>query len=106
MSAPAPDLLDAWRLLWANRSHPYALQRGDGTYRWVHRALPDELLRAHLAGKATLALSSTDARSWTRWLCLDADAPDALPQLMALRAALTPYELPGLVEASRRGGHL
>ena len=106
MSAPQPDLLDAWRQLWVNRSQPYALQQADGTYRWVRRMLTDELLRAHLAGDTTLALSSTDARGWCRWLCLDADAPDALPQLLALRSALADHDLPGLVEASRRGGHL
>ncbi len=106
MSAPAPDLFDAWRQLWVNRSRPYALQRGDGTYRWVHQTLSDEVLRAHLAGELTLALSSTDARGWTRWACLDADATDALPQLLALRSAFAARDLPGLVEASRRGGHL
>ncbi len=101
-----PDLLEAWRQLWINRSQPYALQRVDGAYRWVHQPLTDALLLAHLAGDATLALSSTDARGWCRWLCLDVDAPDTLPQLLALRAALADQGLPGLVEASRRGGHL
>ncbi len=106
MSAPAPDLFDAWRSLWVNRSRPYALQRRDGTYRWVHQTLSDEVLRSHLAGELTLALSSTDARGWTRWACLDADAMDAFPQLLALRSAFATRDLPGLEESSRRGGHL
>ena len=106
MTAPQPDLLDAWRHLWVNRSQPYALQQADGTYRWVRRILTDELLRAHLAGETTLALSSTDARGWCRWLCLDADASESLPQLLALRSALAAHDLTGVVEASRRGGHL
>ena len=106
MTSVQTDLLEAWRQRWVNRSQPYALQRADGTYRWVQRAVTDALLRAHLAGDVTLALSSTDARGWCRWLCLDVDTPDTLPQLLALRAALAGGGLPGLVEASRRGGHL
>jgi hypothetical protein len=101
-----PDLLEAWRHLWVNRSQPYALQRANGTYRWVQRPVTDALLSAHLAGGVTLALSSSDARGWCRWLCLDVDTPDTLSQLLLLRAALADQGLPGLVEASRRGGHL
>ncbi len=100
------DLLEDWRRLWVNRSQPFALQRSDGTYRWVHRPITDALLCSHLAGDVTLALSSTDARGWCRWLCLDVDTPDTLPQLLALRLALAGRGLPGLVEASRRRGHL
>jgi hypothetical protein len=72
----------------------------------VQRTLPDEVLRSYLAGEATLALSSIDARGWTRWVCLDADAVEALPRLLTLRSALAARGLPWLVEASRRGGHL
>jgi hypothetical protein len=34
------------------------------------------------------------------------DTPDGLDQLVAVRAALASMDLPGLVEVSRRGGHL
>ncbi len=101
-----PNLLEAWRRLLVNRSRPYALQQADGTYRWVQRTVTDEVLLAHLTGDATLALSSTDARGWCRWLCLDVDAPDTLPHLLVVCTALAAHGLPGLVEASRRGGHL
>jgi hypothetical protein len=99
-------LLTAWQRLIVNRSQPYALQQADGTYRWVYEACTSQLLSAHLAGEITLALSSTDAQGTCRWLCLDADQADALSQLVALAGALAALGLPGLVEASRRGGHL
>ena len=95
MSTPQPELLDAWRQIWVNRSRPYAVQQADGTYRWVRQGTTDALLRAHLVGEMTLAFSLMDARGWCRWLCLDADTPDALPQLLALRAALADHDLPG-----------
>jgi hypothetical protein len=72
----------------------------------VYEACTPQLLAAHLAGEVTLAISSTDARGGCRWLCLDVDQVDALPKLLALASALTARGLPGLVEASRRGGHL
>jgi len=111
-----PALLEGWRAAFVNRDRPYALQLADGSYRWVYEECTDELLAAHLAGEVTLALSSTNERGWTRWACLDVDAPGALPQLLALRDALAeltepgelggPPALPGSVMGSRRSGHL
>jgi hypothetical protein len=99
-------LLGAWQARFVNRPRPYALQEPDGTYRWVYRTLTLERVLQHLWGERTLALSSTDAAGGCRWLCLDVDTPDGLAHLVALRAALVGLGLPGLVEASRRGGHL
>jgi hypothetical protein len=99
-------VLVAWHALFVNRLRPYALQQADGTYRWVYQTVTPELLLAHLRGERTLALSSTDVAGRCRWLCLDVDTPDGLSQLVALRAALAALGLPGLLEASRRGGHL
>src|SRR5262245_54057328 len=64
------------------------------------------MLAAHLAGRHTLALSSTDARGRSKWACLDIDTetPEALPRLLDLRTALVAQGLPGVVEASRRVG--
>jgi hypothetical protein len=59
-----------------------------------------------LRGELTLALSSSDGAGFCRWLCFDVDAPDGLRQLLTLNKVLFPLGLPGLVEASRRGGHL
>jgi hypothetical protein len=105
-AALPPDLLDAWGQLWINRAEPYALQQEDGTYRWIYTPCDATVLAAHLAGNATLALSSFGADGSCRWLCLDADAAGALPHLLKLAAALAELGLPSLVEASRRGGHL
>jgi hypothetical protein len=101
-----PGLLDRWQARFVNRAIPYGQQQADGSYRWIYESCTLELLAAHLRGEVTLALASTDARGAVRWLCLDVDAPGALPQLLLLRAALADLGLPGLVEASRRSGHL
>jgi hypothetical protein len=95
-----------WLQLFANRTQPYALQQSDGSYRWIYEDCTPRLVAAHLAGELTLALSSTSAHTCSRWACLDVDVPGSLPQLVALRVALAELGLPGLVEASRRGGHL
>ncbi len=99
-------LLDDWLALFVNREQPYAVQQADGSYRWVYEPATPALLAAHLAGEMTLALSCSDARGRCRWACLDIDAPGNMPQLLAVREALAELGLPGLVEASRRGGHL
>jgi TOTE conflict system, Archaeo-Eukaryotic Primase domain len=101
-----PDLLERWRARFVNRAIPYGQQRLDGAYRWIYEPCTLELLAGHLCGEVTLALSSTDARSAARWGCLDVDAPGMLPQLLRLRSALADLGMPGLVEASRRSGHL
>jgi len=103
------DLLavaEDWLRLFANRIQPYALQRSDGSYRWIYEDCTPRLVAAHLAGELTLACSSTDRRGCSRWVCLDVDVPGSLPQLLAVRDALVEQGLPGLIEASRRGGHL
>jgi TOTE conflict system, Archaeo-Eukaryotic Primase domain len=101
-----PDLLERWWERFVNRPIPYAVQQEEGTYRWVYGPCTPALLSAHLQGAVTLALASTDARGACRWVCLDVDASGMLPQLLTLRSALAELNLPGLVEASRRGGHL
>jgi hypothetical protein len=89
-----------------NRAQPYAVQEADGSYRWRYDDLTPVLLAAHLRGEVTLALSSSDEAGRCRWLCLDVDASDGLPQLLQVRAALEALGVSGMVEASRRGGHL
>lgn len=89
-----------------NRAQPYAAQQEDGTYRWIYQPTDAAVLAAHLGGSATIALSSLGEDGSCRWVCLDADAADALPELLELAAALIERGLPALVEASRRGGHL
>lgn len=105
---PSDELLAAFAARVVQRARPYAVQVADGTYRWRHEEVTLGLLLAHLRGEETLALSSSDTLGQTCWLCLDVDdaAPDALAHLLAARRALGALGLPGLVEASRRGGHL
>lgn len=101
-----PTLLAAWRRLLVNRAQPYAIQQPDGSYRWIDEPCTLDLLAAHLRGAITLALASADGQGLCRWVCLDADTPDTLPQLVALRAVVAKLGAPGVLEASRRGGHL
>ena len=106
---PLPvTLLRTWQRRFVNRPQPYAVQQPDGSYRWIHERCEPEALAAHLRGEWTLALSSTDTKARCKWLCLDVDTVGSavLPELLALRAALAAVGLPGIVEASRRGGHL
>ncbi len=99
-------ILRAWERRFVNRALPYAVQQPDGTYRWWYETCTLDDLAAHLYGETTLALSCTDGRGHCKWLCLDGDTPDALSHLLALRDALAAQGLAGLVEGSRRGGHL
>ncbi len=103
---PLASLAEHWMTLFVNRTRPYAIQQADGSYRWVYEDLTPPLVVAHLAGELTLALSSLDAGGGARWACLDVDVPGSLPHLLELRAALAELGLPGMVEVSRRGGHL
>ncbi len=103
---PANDLVQAFITRFVNRKQPYAVQQEDGTYRWRYEALTPTLVLGHLRGELTLALSSSDGAGMCRWLCLDVDEADGLRQLLVLNKAMFPLGLSGLVEASRRGGHL
>jgi hypothetical protein len=99
-------LLLAYQATFLNRTTPHARQRDDGSYRWRFQPCDHTVLSAHLTGRITVAVSSLDAAGWCRWLCLDADGEDGRTQLMQLRARLAERGLPGVLEASRRGGHL
>lgn len=106
--SPSPDLLAAFAARVVQRARPFAVQIADGSYRWRYEDMTPAALLAHVQGEQTLALSSSDEQGHTRWVCLDVDdaAPDALTRLLAVRQALAELRFPGLVEASRRGGHL
>jgi hypothetical protein len=103
---PSAVLIDALAARFVNRALPYALQERDGTYRWRYDELTAETIAAQVRGELTLALSSSDEARQCRWLCLDVDTSDGLARLLQLRVVLSEMGLPGLVEASRRGGHL
>jgi hypothetical protein len=99
-------LLLEWERRFLTRRQPYARQQEDGSYRWVFQRLDRLTLLAHLQGKETLALSSTDELGQCRWVCVDADAPNGLDQLRLLKEALENHGLRSVLERSRRGGHL
>jgi hypothetical protein len=108
LSPELSGLLAAFAARVVQRARPFAVQVADGTYRWRYEDVTAAALLTHMQGEMTLALSSADTQGDTRWLCLDVDdvAPDALSRLLVVRQALAEMGLPGLVEASRRGGHL
>jgi hypothetical protein len=99
-------LLLEWERRFLTRRQPYARQQEDASYRWVFQRLDRLALLAHLQGKETLALASRDELGQCRWVCVDADEPDGLFQLLLVRQTLTDQGLPSLLEQSRRGGHL
>ncbi len=105
--APAFEpLVHAYRGMFLNRTTPYVRQRDDGSYRWLFQPCDQKVLVAHLAGEVTIAVSSLDEAGKCRWLCLDGDGEDGLAQLLQVRTHLASPRLPGVLEASRRGGHL
>ena len=99
-------LVRAYQALFLNRTTPYARQRDDGSYRWLFQPCDDTVLGAHLAGSITIAVSSLDEAGKCHWLCLDGDGEGGLAQLLRVRAHFAERGLPGVLEASRRGGHL
>jgi hypothetical protein len=99
-------LLLAYQATFLNRTTPHARQRDDGSYRWRFQPCDQTVLCGHLTGTITVAVSSLGVAGRCRWLCLDADGGDGRTQLLQLRARLAERELPGVLEASRRGGHL
>jgi TOTE conflict system, Archaeo-Eukaryotic Primase domain len=99
-------LLLEWERRFLTRCQPYARQQEDGSYRWVFQRLDRLALLAHLQGKETLAHASLDELGQCRWVCVDADAPEGLTQLLLVQHTLEAHELPCLLEQSRRGGHL
>jgi hypothetical protein len=70
----------------------------------VYQPSDAALLSAHLAGEVIIALSALGEDGSCKWVCLDCDAADAQPRLLELAGAPAEMGLPGLVEASRRGG--
>jgi hypothetical protein len=108
LSAPAYNLealMHAWERLFVTCAQPHAGQQTDGSYRWVFQPCDRRALRARFAGTQIIAVSCLDACGYGYcWLCLDADAADALEQLAVVQRTLAARGLPTLLEARRRGG--
>jgi hypothetical protein len=100
------DLVVAYASLFVQRWDQYALQQRDGSYWRVGEPLSLQLLEGHLLGRWTLGTYLLDADSCCSFAVFDADREDGLEQLAVLSMQLAQAEIPTVVEASRRGGHV
>ena len=92
--------------LFIGRSSDYALQLSTGRYRRVGLPISLEVVREHLRGSCTLGTYLLDEHSACCFAVFDADQPDGLAVLAAVRRRLAADGIPSYLEASRRGGHL
>jgi hypothetical protein len=100
------DDSDRFMRLFVQRHDTYCLQGTDGRYTRRYAAFTKDVVAGHLLGRHTVAGDTMDRHGFTRWLCLDSDAPDGLAQLERVQAHLAYLGVLTLREASRRGGHL
>jgi CHC2 zinc finger len=100
------ELLEAYASLFVQRSDQYAVQQRDGSYWRVVEPLTLSHLAAHLAGRWTLGSYVLDASSRCSFAVFDADGAEGLERLALLSEELQRGDVPTLLEASRRGGHL
>jgi uncharacterized protein (DUF3820 family) len=103
-----PDLVRRYVELFVINAQIHARQSSNGEYYYkVEEPVTYGLVHQHLAGEFTLAFYATSPYGeWVKWVCLDSDAEGGLGQLAALARKLKDAGIPGLLEASRRGGHL
>jgi CHC2 zinc finger len=106
MWKPSCELLEVYASLFVQRFDQYAVQQRDGSYWRVAEPLTLAHLAAHLAGRWTLGSYVVDALSHCSFAVFDADGADGLERLALLSEELLREEVPTLLEASRRGGHL
>jgi len=100
------ELVAAYAALFVQCWDAYAVQQADGSYWRVAEPLSLSRLAAHLAGRWTLGTYLLDQESQCSFAVFDADSSDGLAQLIDLAEALRRCDIPTLLEASRRGGHL
>lgn len=99
-------LLQAYRQHFIGRTDVYAEQQADGSYRGIRAPLTDAVLEAHLAGEHSIATYFA-REALTHHACLDIDRPaGGLLELRQLYFYLQLNGIHGLLESSRRGGHL
>jgi hypothetical protein len=98
--------LTTYQDLFVTRADIHARQNADGSYHLRRERVTDQLLTAHLAGRATVGLYGLGALSRAKWLAVDADGENGLDQLQQVYKELESQNLPAQLEQSRRGGHL
>jgi len=70
-------------------------------------SLTPEIIRRHLEGEITIGLYSINpATQCSKWVAIDADYEDSLPDLLKLSCYLRQDGAESALENSRRGGHL
>lgn len=84
----------------------YAVQKDDGRYARVGHPLTLTVVQAHLTGKLTLGSYVLDERGRCGHAVFDADQQDGLATLAEVSQRLAAEDIPSVLEASRRGGHL
>ena len=106
MNLLTTDLVRAFAALFVYNWDHYALQCSDSSYRRIMRPLTLDLIAKHLAGQITVGAYVLDADSHCQYAVFDADSADGLDRLILLSLELARQDIPTLLEASRRGGHL
>lgn len=103
-----PDLVRRYVELFVINPEIHARQSSNGDYYYkVEEPVTYGLVRRHLAGEFTLAFYATSPYGErVKWVCLDSDEETGLRQLAGLARKFKDAGMPGLLEASRRGGHL
>lgn len=99
-------LVDVYASLFVHQWNYYALQHRDGTYWRVPEPLTPLLISGHLRGLVTLGTYLLDEQGYCTFAVFDADSNDGLERLAVLSRQLATQDIPSLLEASRRGGHL
>ena len=103
---PVPlDLLRLFGERFINREDTYCLQNTAGRFPRTYGPVTVGLLAHHALGHLTLSLDAQSVRGAGRWLVFDSDA-EGLVALWSVAQQLQHWGLAGLVERSRRGGHL
>jgi hypothetical protein len=106
---PKPEIEIAADMLaqtFIQRTALYARQLDDGCYVCIKEPLTYGHLFSHLKGDITLGAYVLDARSYSRYLVLDADTELQRIAVLSMAADLLDKGVPSYMEDSRRGGHL
>jgi hypothetical protein len=119
LTAPTTVVADYFRLfvnrraytLQSNRPHPVSSRhyyyRPKDRKTGQGRSLTLDTIRRHLQGEITIGLYAINpATQCSKWVAIDADYEDSVPDLLKLRLHLSQDGVQSALENSRRGGHL
>jgi hypothetical protein len=106
MQSVNAELVEAYASLFVHCWSHYAVQQWNGSYWRVREPLTRSLLSAHLSGQCTLGTYLLDEDDHCTFAVFDDDSEDGLGRLAGLAMELAKFDIPTMLEASRRGGHL